>query len=184
MKIRLLTAVATLFVFAGISFAQDTNHKMKDMDMKMGEKPEMSEMMKSPQHKLMMAYHKNIVTFAKTLQEMAKDSQSVDADSAKMIVSEIKRSSEMMDKIHSDHLSKMDSAMKEKMAPMMEHMKMKKAELDHHVMALEKSVSSASIDSKDVEKHASAIVDMLEDMKMDDGNKDKKKMDMNHKMDM
>jgi hypothetical protein len=182
MKIKLLTAIFALFVFAGIGFAQNTDSKMKKMDMKMGDKPEMSEMMNSPQHKLMKAYHQNIVTFAKTLQEMSKDSQNVDADLAKMSVSEIKRSSEMMDKIHTDHMSKMDSAMKKKMAPMMENMKTKKAELDHHIMELDKSVSAASINAKDVEKHASAIVEMLDGMKMDGGNKDKMKMD--HKMDM
>jgi protein involved in sex pheromone biosynthesis len=177
MKILKISIVAIfIFLSASIAFAQDTDAKMKDMSMK--DKTEMSEMMKSPQQKVMMAYHQNILTFAKTLRDLAKDSENLDSEFAKTMVSEIKRSSEMMDKIHKDHMSKMNPEKMEKMAPMMEKMKKQKAELDEHIKALEKSVESALIDKKEFETHASAIVEMLESEKMDEMHKDKMKMDM------
>lgn len=180
MKIKLLTAVFALFVFAGIGFAQNTDSKMKDMDMKMGDKPEMAEMMKSQNHQVMMTYRKNLSNLAETLRDMAKDSDNYNSDFAKAIFSDIERSSEMMDKVHMDHMSKMDAKMKEKMAPMMEKMKMQKTELDHHIMALGKEINAPSVNVKEVEKHAAAIADMLSEKKMDGMEKGKTHDGMNH----
>lgn len=176
---KLITGIllVLVFVLSGVnSFAQDMKSKMKD-------KPEMAEMMKSPHHKMMMAYRQNTLTFATTLRDLAKDAANFDAESAKTMVNEIKRSSEMMDKVHQDHISKMKSEKKmdaekmEKMAPMMEKMKKQKAELDEHIKALETSVEAVSVDTKEVEKHSAAIVEMLEGMKMGEQHKDKMKMD-------
>jgi hypothetical protein len=188
MRIKILTtSIVAMFIFtlASISFAQNADGKMKDMkNMKMGDNPEMSEMMKSAHHKMMMAHRQNVLTFATTLRDLAKDSENFDADAAKTMVGEIKRSSEMMDKVHQDHMSKMKAEKKmnaekmEKMAPMMEKMKKQKAELNEHIKALEKSVEADSIDRQEVEKHSSAIVEMLEGMKMGDQHKERMKMDM------
>lgn len=180
MKIKLLTAIVALFVFAGISFAQNTDKKMKDMDMKMGDKPEMAEMMKSQNHQVMSVYRKNLSNFAETLRDMAKDSDNFNPDFAKAVFSDIKRSSEMMDMVHQEHMGKMDSKMMEKMAPMMEQMKQKKTELDHHIMALGKEINADSVNAKEVEKHASAIAELLSEKKMDGMDKGKMHDGMKH----
>ena len=186
MKFKILTTsiiAVIIFLFSGSSFAQNNDGKMKKMKMK--DKSEMSEMMKSSHHKMMAAHRQNVLTFAKALRDLAKDSENFDAESAKAMTGEIKRSAVMMDKIHKDHMSKMKSEDKmspekmKKMAPMMEKMKKQKAELDHHIKALEDSVGAASIDRKEVEKHSSAIVEMLEGMKMGEKHKGKMHGNMN-----
>lgn len=180
MKIKLLTAIFALFVFAGISFAQNTDSKMKKMDMKMGDKAEMADMMKSQNHQVMKAYKGNLLNLAETLRDIAKDSDNYNSDFAKAIFSDIERSSEMMDKVHMDHMSKMDSKMMEKMAPMMDKMKKQKTELDHHIVALGKEINAPSVNAKEVEKHAAAIADMLSEKKMDGMKKGKMKDGMKH----
>ena len=82
----------------------------------------MSEMEKSPHHKMMMAYRQNVSNFANALSEMAKDEKTFDADFARTAVAEIKRSAAMMDEIHSKHSAMMKTEMREKMKPMMEKM--------------------------------------------------------------
>ncbi|MGI8542995.1 MAG: hypothetical protein ACR2MD_05885 [Aridibacter sp.] len=173
MKIKLLTAIVALFLFAGISFAQNTDKKMKDMDMKMGDKLEMAEMMKSQNHQVMSVYRKNLLNFAETLRDIAKDSDNFNPEFAKAVFSDINRSSEMMDMVHQDHMGKMDSKMVEKM-------KEKKAELDHHIMALGKEINADSVNAKEVEKHASAIAELLREKKMDTMEKGKMHDGMKH----
>lgn len=184
MKIKILTtSIIAIFFFlsATSSFAQSSDTKMKNMNMK--EKAEMSKMMKSPHHKVMVAHRRNVLTFSKTLRDLANDSENFDANYAKAIVTEIRRSSEMMDKVHKDHMSKMKSENKmngeksKKMASMMEKMKKHKAQLDDYIKALEKSVEASSIDRKEVGKHSSAIVEMLERKKVGQEHKGKMKMD-------
>lgn len=185
MKFKLLTTSIVaifIFLFSSSSFAQNSGGKMKKM--KMEDKPEMSKMMKSAHHKMAMAHRQNVLTFAKTLRDLAKDAENFDPELAKTMAGEIKRSSEMMDKVHKAHMTKMKSEGKmnaekmKKMAPMMEKMKQQKAEMVEHIKALEKSVGAASIDRKVVEEHSSAIVEMLESKKMDKKHKDKMKMGM------
>jgi hypothetical protein len=115
----------------------------------------------------MTVYRKNLSNFAETLRDMAKDSENFNLNFAKAILSDIKRSSEMMDMVHQDQMSKMDSKMMEKMAPMMEKMKQQKTELDHHIMALEKEINADSVNIKEIEKHAAAITELLSEKKMD-----------------
>lgn len=175
MKIRKLN-IGILLVFVFIlsvsnSFAQDQKSKMKEMK----DKPEMAEMMKSPQHKLMMAYRQNLLTFAKTLRDAAKESENIDADFAKSIVAEIKRSSEMMDKIHKDHMESMDAAMLEKMSSNMDKMKKDQDALKANISALEESVQKDSLNSKEIETRAEAIISQL-------GKKDKMKMEKKEMM--
>lgn len=188
MKMKLLTtSIVAMFIFtlASVSFAQNANGKMKDMK-NMKDNPEMAKMMKSAHHKMMMAHRGNVLTFATTLRDLAKDAENFESEAAKAMVGEIKRSSKMMDEVHQDHMSKMNSEKKmsavkmKKMAPMMEKMKKQKAALKDHITALEKSVEADSIDRKEVEKHSSAIVEMLEG-KMKMNKKHKGKMKMNKK---
>ena len=76
-----------------------------------------------------------------------------------------------MKRIHHDHMGKMDSKMKEKMAPMMEKMKTRQTELNHHIMALGKEINADSINSAEVQKHTSAIIEMFDKEQMDMKNK-------------
>lgn len=162
-KIGFLTFLLT-FAVAITSFAQDTDSKMTDMK----DDPAMMEMMKSQHHRVMTTYRQSLLGYAETLRDLAKDSADLNADFAKALFEDIERSSRMMDAVHKDHMSKMDSKMKEKMAPMMDKMKVKKDELDHHIMALGKAINADSINAKEVEKHASAIVELLTGKKMKD----------------
>jgi len=189
MKFRILTIVAFMFLAAGSIFAQDSDGKMKDMKHMnmMKDNPEMMKMMKSPHHKMMMAYHHNIHSFAKVLKHMSKDGNTYNAKFAKDSVKEMKRSSKMMDKIHENHMSKMKAKKKmdadkmAKMAPMMAKMKKKKAELDGHIAALDRSVTAGN--KAEVNQHASAIAKMTHMKKKGKKHKRKMKMDKMHKMD-
>lgn len=190
MKLKILTtSIVAMFIFVltSVSFAQNANGKMKNME-NMKDNPEMAKMMKSAHHKMMMAHRGNVLTFATTLRDLAKDSENFESEAAKTMVGEIKRSSKMMDEVHQDHMSKMKSENKmnaekmKKMAPMMEKMKKQKAALKDHITALEKSVEADSIDRKEVEKHSSAIVEMLEKKKMKEKHKGKMKEKHKDKM--
>jgi hypothetical protein len=159
--------IFVLFLSAGNGIAQDGQNKTQKMN---GE--EMAQMMKSPHHKMMTAYRHNLLTFAGALRDLAKDPESFDQEYAKAMADEIKRSSEMMDKVHTDHMNKMDSVMKEKMASRMDKMKKHKTELDRRIKELEETLESDPIDQNAVGNHSSAIIEMLS----------AKKMDKNHKM--
>jgi|GEM_PF-1620503 len=174
MKIKTISIVALfMFLMAGSIFAQDG--KMKDMKMN----PEMMKMMKSPHHKMNMAYRHNIHSFAKVLKHMSKDGNTYNARFAKDAVNEIKRSSKIMAKIHKNHMSKMDADKIAKMAPMMANMKKKKAELDNRIAALDRSVKAGN--KADINSHATAIAKMTRMMKMGKKHKGKMKMDKMHK---
>lgn len=165
------TVVLAVLFSVGSGFAQDDKKmNMEGMDM-------MAEMHKSPHHALMMAHRQSVLNFAKTLRDMAKDGKLADVELARNAFAEIKRGMEKMEEIHQSHMTKMSTEMREKMKPMMEKMQAEKAAMKEHILALEKALQINAPDAKEVEKHAAAIVEQLEKMKMPD-----KKMDV--KMDM
>ena len=179
MKNKVFTTIFLgVFIFViGITgvFAQKSDNKMEMMD-----KSEMAEMMKSQHHQVMMTYRNNLLSVMKTLENLAKADEAINAEFARELFKDIERSSEMMKRIHQDHMGKMDSKMKEKMAPMMEKMKTRQTELNHHIMALGKEINADSINSAEVQKHTSAIIEMFDKEQMDMKNKNKMHDGMKH----
>lgn len=167
-----MVILAVLFN-VGSGFAQD------DKKMNMGKMDMMAEMQKSPHHALMMAHRQSVLNFAKTLRDMAKDGKLADVELARNAFAEIKRGMEKMDEIHQAHMGKMSAEMREKMKPMMEKMQTEKAAVKEHITALEKALQATTPDASEVEKHAGALVEQMEKMKMPD-----KKMNMSDKKKM
>lgn len=168
MKNRILVLSFTVLFIALSSNLVFGQNKMPG-DMKMPDM--MAEMMKSPHHKLMMAYRENALSFTKVLWEMSSDGKIEDVDLARNAFAELKRSMEKMDEIHKSQMSKMgkmDAAMMEMMKPMMEKMNAEKAAAMVHIMALEKALLSNSPNAQEVEMHSATIVMQFEKMKMPD----------------
>ncbi len=115
----ILLAIAFLFVAAFVMVTPAQDKKMHGDKMK---NEMMSEMEKSPHHKMMMAYRQNIANFADALSEMTKDEKTFDAEFARAALAEIKRGAEMTGEIHRKHSAMMPAEMKDKMKPMMEKM--------------------------------------------------------------
>lgn len=157
-------AVVVTFMLAAGIFAQDKTVTEK----KMHKGTMMSEMGKSHQHMVMMAYRQNVLTFAKALRDMAKNGAIQDIELARNAFSEIKRSMDKMDEIHQTHMNKMSAEMREKMKPMMEKMQAERAAVREHVVALEKTLQADTPAAREVETHAAALVLQLEKMKMPD----------------
>ena len=173
MKNRILVLSFTVLFIALSSNLVFGQNKMAS-DMKMPDM--MAEMMKSPHHKLMMAYRENALSLTKVLWDMSSDGKIEDVDLARNAFAELKRSMEKMDEIHKLHMSKMgkmDATMMEKMKPMMEKMDAEKAAVSGHIKALEKALQLNSPNPQEVEMHTAALILQFEKMKMPD---DKMKM--------
>ncbi len=167
-----MVVLAFLLSVGGVAAQDDKKMKMDGMDM-------MAMMQKSPPQKMMMAHRQSVLTFAKALRDMASGGKLEDVELARNAFAEIKRGMEKMEEIQKDHMSKMDPKMMEKMKPMMEKMQAEKAAMKEDILALEKAFQANAPDVKEVEKHATAIVERMEKMKMPDMKmdmKDKKKM--------
>jgi len=167
-----MVILAVLLSVGGVAAQDDKKMKMDGMDM-------MAMMQKSPHHSMMMAHRQNVLTFAKTLRDMAKDGKLENTELARNAFAEIKRSAEKMDEIQKDHMSKMDPKMMEKMKPMMEKMQTEKAAMKEDILSLEKALQANAPDAREVERHAAALVERMEKMKMPEMKmdmKDKKKM--------
>lgn len=95
--IAIAFAVATVMpCFAGDVPAAGNAGTMKQL---MQKHPEMkTEMMGSPQHLLMMAYHNKVVTFGHVLNEMAEQGQTVPVDFARTAIAEMRRGTEEIEK--------------------------------------------------------------------------------------
>jgi len=169
----LCSMVAIIVLSGGATFAQDKKMNMKPMPK--GEM-DMASMHKDGHHALMMAYHHNAVAFTRALWETSSDGTIENIDMARAAFAEIKRSIEKMDEIHKMHMStmgKMDSAMMEKMKPMMEKMEAEKAAVKGHLQALESALNSSSPSAQEIEMHAATLLMKLEKMGMPE-----KKMEM------
>lgn len=168
----LIISMVVLAVLLSVNsgFAQD-DKKMKTEKMDM-----MAKMQKSAHHSVMMAHRQNVLNFAVALRDISKDGKFEDVELARNAFAEIKRSMEKMDEIRQSHMSKMSAEMREKMKPMMEKMQAESASMKVHILALEKALQAAAPDAREVEKHAAALVEQMEKMKMPE-----KKMEMSDK---
>ena len=150
-----------------------------------GMKAEMSEMMKSPDHLLMMAHMKSMSEFATTLRDQAVKPGALDVDFARAAVAELRHCLDAMEAIHQKHMENMTAEMKSKMQLMMEKMAQQGAMVKDQVSALEADVQADKPDSKQVAAHSNALLKHFGMMSnMHGGSKAGMKMPMKKKMAM
>lgn len=113
------------------------------------------QMMRNPQHLLMMAYHKNVITFGKVLEKAAQQGDTVPPDLARTAIAEMRRSTEEIEKHRAGALAGMPPEMKSpEMQKMMdEHL----VNVKTHLRELENLAKSDRIPSQEVLKHVQAI---------------------------
>ena len=157
------TILAVILLSASAAYGQD-----KKMDTP-GDGMDMAKMQADGYHALMMAYHHNAMAFTKALWDMTADGKIEDINMARAAFAEMKRSLEKMDEVHTMHMSmmpKMDTAMTERLKPMMEEMEAEKAALKGHVTSLETALQANSPNAQEIEMHTAAILLRLEKMDM------------------
>ena len=156
--LALMAAVAIL-VASSEAFAQ---HKQEQTKTGMsGMQSEMSDMMQSPHHKLMMAYMQSMSEFAKTLHEQAVKAAPLDVEFGRAAVVELRHNLDAAESLHQKHMGMMNAEMQSKMKAMMEKMDKDRTTLKDQVTALEKDVSSDKPDAKQVAAHADALLKHL-----------------------
>jgi hypothetical protein len=173
-----ITLIFALALTASFAFAQEKKPGMDKMKMDMS----MDEMHKSPEHMLMMAYKNNLETFSRTLVEAANDNPELQPYFARALVAEMRRSADKMKDIHKDHMSMMSAEQIASMSEMMEKMKLKDAEQEEHIKALEGLVKSEYLNNKEIIKHAEPLAGSSDKMKMMEDHKMKDKDSMKDKM--
>jgi len=167
----LLTSSGTL---AQHKYGQSGQKKVEGTDMK----SEMSTMMQSPHHMLMMAHMKSMSEFATTLRDQPVKPNSLDVEFARAAVAELRHNLDAMEAIHQKHMQTMSAEMQSKMQ-MMKKMDNYRAMLKDQVSALENDVRADTPDSKLVAAHANALLKQIGMMsKMHGGSKMDKKMEM------
>ena len=192
----LFTAIAITLVLSIPSavWAQHKHGGQKKTGMP-GMNMDMAKMMKSPHHKLMMAYMKSMSAFATTLRDQAMKPQALDVEVARSTLAELRHNLDAMEALKQKHMQgmsaemqAMSAEMKSKMQMMMEKMDKAASKLKDQVSALETDVQADKPDSAQVTAHANALLKHLGMMsKMAGGSKaGKKKMTMkkDSKMDM
>jgi len=176
----LLSAMAIMLVLSipSAAWAQHKHGGQKKVGMP-GMKMDMTKMMQSPHHKLMMAYMKSMSAFATTLRDQATNPQALDVEVARATVAELRHNLDAMEALHQKHMQSMSADMQSKMEMMMEKMDKDRAMLKDQVSALETDVQADKPDSAQVTAHANALLKHLGMMsKMHGGSKAKKKMEM------
>lgn len=190
----LFLAIAIMLIVSipSVAWAQHKHGGQKKAGMS-GMKMDMPMMMmKSPHHKLMMAYMKSMSTFATTLRDQAMKPEAMDVEVARATVAELRHNLDAMEALHQKHMQSMSAEMQSKMKTMMEKMDKNGAKLKDQVTALETDVQADKPDSAQVTAHANALLKHLGMMsKMHGGSKAGKKkmamkkgMKMDPKMDM
>ena len=189
----LLSATGILLVLA-IPSAAWAQHKHTQSGEKKAGMPgmsaEMSKMMKSPHHILMMAHMKSMSEFASALRDQAVKPEALDVDFARAAVAELRHDLDAIEAVHQQHMegmsaemkAKMDTMsaeMKSKMQMMMDKMEKDRATLKNQVSALETDVQGTP-DNKQVLADTDALLKHLGMMsKMHGGGQAaKKKMEM------
>ena len=186
---RALLLAAAIMLVLLIPSAAWAQHKHTQSGQKKpgmaGMKSEMSKMMKSPHHMLMMAHMKSMSEFARTLRDQAVKPGALDVEFARANVAELRHNLDAMEAIHQKHMEGMNAEMKAKMQTMMEKMGKERGMIKDQVIALETDVLADKPDSKQVAAHANALLKHFAMMsKMHGGSKAGKKMAMKKKMDM
>lgn len=151
-----LIAAAAIVVASSETFAQ---HKQGET--KTGMQSEMSEMMQSPHHKLMMAYMQSMSDFAATLHEQAVKAAPLDVEFARAAVAELRHNLDAAEALHQKHMGMMNAEMQSKMKAMMEKMDNDRTMLKDQVTTLETDVSADKLDAKQVAAHADALLKHL-----------------------
>lgn len=159
--VLLAVAVLAIVVASSKTFAQH-----KHGETKTGMQSEMSEMMQSPHHKLMMAYMQSMSEFARTLHEQAVKVAPLDVDFARAAVAELRHNLDAAESLHQKHMAMMNAEMQSKMKAMMEKMDKNRTMLKDQVTALETDVSADKPDRKQVAAHADALLKHLGMMSM------------------
>jgi len=125
-KKYLLTPVLTVAMLVGSVLGIEAQHRHHQSEMndqpsesKMGNmqgmQMDMSKMMKSPHHMLMMAHMKSMSEFARTLRDQAVKPQALDVEFARGAVAELRHCLDAMEAIHQKHMQTMNVEMQSKM---------------------------------------------------------------------
>jgi hypothetical protein len=162
--------VSLVLLFAVASAAQDkhpsqTKAPMPGMDMAM---------MQSPHHKLMTAYIASMSAFASAIKEQAMKSEALDVEAARATVAELRHNLNAMEALHQKHMQMMPAEKQAKMQSMMQNMDKHRGMLKEHVTALETAVQADKPDINQVQTHATALVNELEQISKMHGGKSKK----------
>ena len=174
-----LTAAVAIFVASSEAFAQH-KHEQKKTDMS-GMQSEMSEMMQSPPHRLMMAYMRSMSEFATALRDEAVKASPLNVEFARAAVAELRHNFDAAESLHQKHMGMMTTEMQSKMKTMMEKMDKDRTMVKEHVAALETAVSADKPDAKQVAAHADALLKQLQ-MMSSMSNKPAEKTPMKMKM--
>lgn len=160
----LLFATAIMLVLA-IPSAAWAQHKHTQSSAKgPGMTMEMSQMMASPHHVLMMAHMKSMTEFARTLHGQAIKPNALDVDFARAAVAELRHNLDAMEAIHQKHMQTMSAEMQSKMQMMMEKMEKDRSMVKDQVSALETDVQANVPDAKQVALHSGALLKHMEMM--------------------
>jgi hypothetical protein len=163
---RVLIAIAILVVTALPSFAADASgpdpggncpDKRGAGGPMMQHHPEMKqEMMRSPQHLLMMAYHKNVMIFGQALAKVARQGETVPREFARTAIAEMRRSVEELEKYRAEAMPNMPAGTKER-GEMQRMMDQHLVDVKTHLRQLEELTRSDRIPSQEVLRHLNSI---------------------------
>lgn len=142
---RLLTAIAVLAVTVLLpSFPATVQaHETGTMSHK--------EMMRNPQHMLMMAYHNNVMTFGHKLYKVAKQGETVPRDFARTAVAEMKRSIDEMERYRASAMAGAPAGAQQ--SDMHKKMDQHLVSVKTHLRELEDLAKTEPVRSADVVKH-------------------------------
>ena len=164
---RMLIAAAVLVVTVLPVFAEDAPPtEVKDaMPQTMPRHHEgmMKQMMRSPQHLLMMAYHRNLAAFGRALATVAQQAETVPREFARTAVAEMRRSVEEMEKYRAEAMKGMSAEVKghgDMQKMMDEHL----VQVKIHLRALEELTKGDRVASKEVMKDLQPILDGCQKM--------------------
>lgn len=181
---RAMMSAAALTLVLLIALAATAQHKhppggQQEKAAMTGMSAEMSQMMKSPHHMLMMAHMKSMADFARTLRAQAVKPQALEVEFARAAVAELRHNLDAMEAIHEKRMQAMSAEMKSKMQMMMDKMEKDRATLKDQVSALETDVQGTP-DNQQVLADTNALLKHLGMMsKMNGVSKPvKKKMQM------
>ena len=121
------------------------------------------EMMRNPQHLLMMAHHKNVLTFGHMLEKMARQGETVPRDFARAAIAEMRRSTEEMERYRAGAMRDMPAEMKDQ-GDMKKKMDQHLVNVKTHLRQLEDLASKDRIPSQEVLKHLEPIFEGCEGM--------------------
>lgn len=165
MKIRIhsivLAIFAIVFTSAAGAGAQEHQHQQG------AQKPpaqtnkqggmDMSAMTNEPHHLLAMAYVQNISTFAATLHMQAGQDKPLDAEFARAVAGEIRRSFDSFQQHLQESKNSVPADMQSQMGMMMQGSYEHISAIRQHLTQLEKDVQPDALNSKSITEHAAQI---------------------------